>query len=326
MKIGSVTFPNPFFMAPMAGVTDSIVRILARRYQCGMVTTEMVAAHVLAEVGPMACLGRMQYRPIEKPIAIQIFGADARTLCEAARRVEYAGADIVDINMGCSVAKIANVGGGAALCRRPADVGRLLDEVVRAVSIPVTIKIRKGWDELHTSAFDVLRVAEEAGVASVAIHARTSRQAYSGDADWDFIRAFKAAARIPVIGNGDIRSAADALRMLRDTGCDAVMIGRASRGNPWIFQECVHLFERGLLREPPSLEEKLRLILEHMDLVMQKEGDESGVVVMRKFLAWYTRGLPGSAAFRDRLFRIDDLNVMNAVVQRYFHEAQGVAA
>jgi len=326
MKIGRLDLPNPFFMAPMAGVTDSIVRILARRYQCGMVTTEMVSSHVLAEIGAQACLGRMHYRPMEKPIAIQIFGSDAEVLSEAARRVEAAGADIVDINMGCSVDKINRSGGGAALCKRPAEVGRILERVVRSVNIPLTIKIRKGWNNSQITAPEILHVAQESGVAALAIHARTSEQAYGGKADWEFIRELKSRARIPLIGNGDITCAADAVRMLRETGCDAVMIGRASRGNPWIFRECQHLFQGGQPAPPPTLEERLRLILEHMELLLQKEGEGNPVVQMRKFVGWYVRGLPGSASFRESVFQISDMNVMVDVVTRYFHEAQAAPA
>lgn len=326
MKIGPVTFPNPFFMAPMAGVTDSIVRILARRYQCGMVTTEMVAAHILAQRGAVACLGRMQYRPVEKPIAIQIFGSDERALCEAARRVEAAGADVVDINMGCSVPKISRVGGGAAMCRRPAESGRVLEKVVASVSIPVTIKIRKGWDDRSITAFEMLHVAEEAGVAALAIHARTSEQAYGGCADWEFIGEMKSRARIPIIGNGDVESAQDAVRMLRTTGCDAVMIGRACRGNPWLFRECAHLWRTGQEAPPTSLEEKLRLILEHLELVNQKEGVGNGVIQMRKFIGWYVRGLPNAHTFRERVFHVSDMDTMNEMVNAYFREASLMAA
>jgi tRNA-dihydrouridine synthase B len=322
MQIGSVRFPNPFFMAPMAGVTDSIVRILARRYDCGMVTTEMVSSHVLAEIGVEATLGRMHYRPIEKPIAIQIFGSQGDIMAEAARRVEAAGADIVDINLGCSVAKIANSGGGAVFCKRPLEVGRALEKVVRAVRVPVTVKIRKGWDDRKISAFEILRVAEEAGVQGLAIHARTSEQAYGGNADWAFIREMKERARIPIVGNGDVVTAADAVRMLEETGCDAVMIGRACRGNPWLFRECVHLWKTGRTAAPPTLDEKLGLILEHLELVLAREGEGPGVVQMRKFLGWYVRGLPCSAPFREKVFRISDLDEMQRAIHEYFSLAR----
>ncbi|NDD29565.1 MAG: tRNA dihydrouridine synthase DusB [Proteobacteria bacterium] len=318
MRIGHVTFPNPFFMAPMAGVTDSIVRILARRYQCGMVTSEMVSSWVLAEIGAKATLGRLFFRPIEKPIAIQLMGSDGDVLAEAARKVEATGADIVDINLGCSVPKIAKSGSGAIFCRRPAEVGNALEKVVKAVSIPVTVKIRKGWNDSSLTAFEILRVAEEAGVQAIAIHARTSEQAYSGTADWPFIKALKERARIPVIGNGDIDSAASAMRMLSETGCDAVMIGRACRGNPWIFRECVHLWQTGQEAPPPTLEEKLRLILEHLELVHQREGEGAPLVQMRKFLSWYVKGLPNSAHFREKVFRMEHIDELSEAVAEYF--------
>lgn len=323
MKIGSVTFPNPFFMAPMAGVTDSIVRILARRYQCGMVTSEMVSSWVLTQRGNKATLGRMFFRPIEKPLAIQLMGSDGDVLAEAARHVEASGADIVDINLGCSVPKIAKSGSGAIFCRRPAEVGRALEKVVKAVSIPVTVKIRKGWNDHSLTAFEILRVSEESGVQALAIHARTSEQAYSGTADWSFIKALKERARIPIIGNGDIDSAPAALRMLAETGCDAVMIGRACRGNPWIFRECEQLWRTGVEAPPPTLEEKLSLILEHLELVHQREGEGAPMVQMRKFLSWYVRGLPSSAAFRDKVFQLENLDELSAAVAEYFEVALG---
>lgn len=318
MQTGPVVFPNPFFMAPMAGVTDSVVRILARRYDCGMVTTEMVASNVLADRGTAATLGRMQYRAIEKPIAIQIFGADATILAEAARRVEAAGADIVDLNLGCSVPKIANIGGGASLCRRLSTLGPLLEKVASAVTVPVTVKIRKGWDDHHLTAFEVLRIAQESGIQGLTIHARTSEQGYSGQADWDFIRALKASARIPIVGNGDIASAADALRMLEHTGCDAVMIGRACRGNPWIFRECLRRWKTGEDAPAPTLEEKFTLIREHFELALSEEGTRAGLVTMRKMLGWYTRGLPCSATFREKIFRIREVAELRQTLEEFF--------
>lgn len=325
MQIGHVTFPNPFFMAPMAGVTDSVVRILARRYQCGMVTSEMVSSWVLSQMGAKATLGRMFFRPIEKPIAIQLMGSDGDVLAEAARHVEATGADIVDINLGCSVPKIAKSGSGAVFCKRPLDVGRALEKVVKAVSIPVTVKIRKGWDDRSLTAFEILRVSEEAGVQALAIHARTSEQAYGGTADWEFIRELKARARIPIIGNGDIDSAPAAVRMLEQTGCDAVMIGRACRGNPWIFRECVQLWETGVEAPSPTLEEKLHLILEHLELVGQREGEGPAALQMRKFLGWYVRGFPHSAPFREKINQIRELDEMSAAVAEYFEIALSAA-
>lgn len=322
MHIGQVSFPNPFFMAPMAGVTDSIVRILARRYQCGMITSEMVSSWVLASQGAKATLGRLQFRPIEKPISIQLMGCDGDVLAEAARHVEATGADMVDINLGCSVAKVAKSGSGAIFCRRPLEVGRALEKVVKAVSIPVTVKIRKGWDDRSITAFEILRLAEEVGVQALAIHARTSEQAYSGTADWAFIGEMKSRARIPIIGNGDIDSASAALRMLEQTGCDAVMIGRACRGNPWIFRECAQLWETGIEAPPPTLDERLNLILEHLELVAQREGQGAAVPQMRKFLGWYVRGFPSSAPFRDRINQISDLDEMMAAVAEYFEIAR----
>lgn len=317
--IGGIRLPNPFFMAPMAGVTDSVVRRLARRFGCGLVTTEMVSSHLLAVRGAEACLGRMTWHPEEKPVAIQIFGADAELMADAARKVEAAGADIVDLNLGCSVPKVVRVGGGAAMCRRPDELARVLEKVVAAVGIPVTIKIRKGWDDRHVSAFDILRLAEASGVAAVALHARTSRQAYGGTADWDFIRELKSRATIPVIGNGDVCSAADALRLLETTGCDAVMIGRATRGNPWLFRECVHLWETGAPLPPPTIDERLAIIREHLDhLEAADAATGEGVLEFRRFLGWYVRGYRNAAEFRERACRLSTAGEMWRAVEAFF--------
>lgn len=319
-RIGGICLPNPFLMAPMAGVTDSAVRVLARRYQCGLVTTEMVSSHLLSVRGVEPCLGRLSWEAAEKPLAIQIFGAEADIMAEAARQVEASGADIVDLNLGCSVPKVVRVGGGAALCRRPLDLARILEKVVAAVQVPVTVKIRKGWDASHLSAFEVLRVAENCGVAALAIHARTSRQAYGGVADWEFIARLKAAARIPIIGNGDVFSASDAVRMLETTACDAVMIGRASRGNPWIFRECVHLWETGVPLPPPSIQERLQVILEHLERVREaaEAAGGNGILAFRRFLGWYVRGYRNAAEFRERACRLSKAGEMLRAVEEFF--------
>lgn len=318
MRIGHLTFPNPFFMAPMAGVTDSIVRLLARRFHCGMVYTEMVSSYALAQDGLEESLGRMKFTQAEKPIAIQLFGSDGKALATAARKVEAAGADMVDINLGCSVHKIAQSGAGAFLCKSPGRLKEMLSEVVEAVEIPVTIKIRKGWDDHHLTAIEVAKGAEEVGVAAVAIHARTSKQMYSGTADWEFIKTLKESVSIPVIGNGDVNTPEAAIEMLNRTGCDAVMIGRASRGNPWIFREALSKWAKGEKIAPPTLAEKKALILEHLEAAIRDQGEEFGVPDMRKFMAWYTRGLPSSATFRDKVTRVTKVEQMERLLDELF--------
>jgi tRNA-dihydrouridine synthase B len=319
VRIGPLTFPNPFFMAPMAGVTDSIVRLLARRFQCGMVYTEMVSSYALARDGLEESLGRMHFTAPEKPIAIQLFGSEGATLAKAARKVQEAGADMVDINLGCSVAKIAQSGAGAFLCQSPKNLRSMLSDVVQAVDIPVTIKIRKGWDDHHLTAFEVAQGAQDVGVAAIAIHARTSRQMYSGTADWDFIKELKARLSIPVIGNGDVNSADDAVRMLHHTGCDAVMIGRASRGNPWIFREALSAWQGADHTPPPSLDEKKAIMIEHLEACLSHHGEAFGVPEMRKFLSWYTKGLPASASFRDRLNKVTTAEALERLLDEFFY-------
>ncbi|MFH0801258.1 MAG: tRNA dihydrouridine synthase DusB [bacterium] len=305
MKIGPVFIPAGAALAPMAGITDSSFRLIAKNHGCGLVYSEMISAMALRYNHPRT-LNFLRFCEKERPIAIQIFGSDPGILLSAARTVEAAGADILDLNLGCSVPKVVKGKAGAFLARDLEGLRNILEALVKSVSIPVTIKIRKGWDEKHINAIPLAKMAEEAGISAVAVHARTSSAGYRGEADWDFIRELKNSIRIPVIGNGDVKSHGDILKMKQITGCDGVMIGRGSLGNPWIF------------RGTPPLPGELRaVILEHLDLMLDLEEEKRAILKMRKHLAWYVRGIPGAAEFREKASRVTSKREIETLLRDY---------
>ncbi|MBI2265422.1 MAG: tRNA dihydrouridine synthase DusB, partial [Armatimonadetes bacterium] len=270
VKIGSMSLPSSIVLAPMAGITDSAYRFIARRFGCGLLYSEMISSRALVERN-FRTSKMLKIAEWEHPISVQIMGGDPQVMSQAARMVEDAGADAVDINLGCPVPKVARCGGGAALTRDLPQLARVLEAVVRTVSIPVTVKIRKGWDDSQITAPEVARIAQEVGVAALAIHPRTSRQGYSGQADWGMIAALKAQLSIPVIGSGDVTSPDHAEKLIRETHCDAVMIGRGALGFPWLFSECASRFAGGNA-SPPSLSERLEIALLHMELIVTNGG------------------------------------------------------
>ncbi|MBE0466068.1 MAG: tRNA dihydrouridine synthase DusB [Candidatus Desulforudis sp.] len=310
-KIGGVTLANRVFAAPMAGITDRAFRELAREMGCGLTCTEMISSQALMHGSRRTA----QILDIagEYPISVQIFGSNPGILARAAQLVVEAGADLVDINMGCPTPKIVKTGEGAALMRDPRRAGDIVAAVVAAVPVPVTVKMRRGWDAGYPDAVELARVAEEAGAAAVTLHGRFRSEFYGGKADWNIIRAVKQAVNVPVIGNGDVRSGPDAVRMLADTGCDAVMVGRAARGNPWIFREILDYVETGEELRPPTPEERVTMALRHFDLLVRYKGEARAVLEMRKYLAWYTRGLHGAARLRERLHAADSAAVVRAL-------------
>lgn len=301
MKIGNIVLDNPFILAPMAGVTDAASRLLAKEMGCALVYTEMVSAKGLVYENEHT--EEMLYTAKEeRPVAIQIFGSDPMFMAKAAQMVEKTGmADIIDINMGCPAPKVVKGGDGSALMRDPALAYEVMRAVVDAVHLPVTVKFRKGWDANSVNAVEIACLAERAGVSAVAVHGRTREQYYSGSCDPAVIADVVKAVSIPVIGNGDIRTPQDAVRMMDKTGCQAVMIGRASEGNPWIFREMKHYWETGELLPKPTVVERCAMIRRHLALQMKQKGDYIGLREMRKHAAWYTKGLPDSAQFRQKI-------------------------
>ncbi|MGL5512662.1 MAG: tRNA dihydrouridine synthase DusB, partial [Sporomusa sp.] len=298
MRIGKIELVNPVILAPMAGVTDLPFRLLAKEMGCGLVYSEMVSDKGLiyenTHTKKLLAIDEQ-----ERPVALQIFGSDPDSMAKAAHIVAAAGADIIDINMGCPTLKIVKNGEGSALMRNPSLAYRIVAAVVKSAgSVPVTIKFRKGWDEQSVNAVEFARLAEQAGAAAVSIHGRTREQFYSGQADWSIIRQVKQAVAIPVIGNGDIRTPQDAKRMLRETGCDGIMIGRGAQGNPWIFRQVTHYLSTGQILPPPTLSERIDMLLRQLAMLVRHKGEYIGIREMRSHAAWYTKGLPSSAELR----------------------------
>lgn len=317
LTIGNVKLDNNIILAPMAGVSDLPFRLLCREMGAGMVCMEMVSAKAIY-YNNRNTESLMEIHPQEMPVSLQLFGSDPVIISEMAKRIEEKPFSILDINMGCPVPKVVNNGEGSALMRDPKRVEQILDSLVKAVHKPVTVKIRKGFDEEHVNAVEIAKIAENCGVAAIAVHGRTRAQYYSGHADWDIIRAVKEAVKIPVIGNGDVDSPQAAQALLQDTGCDGVMIGRAAQGNPWIFRETVSYLETGQIPARPDNREKRELILRHADLQLQYKGEYTGVREMRKHLSWYTTGMPHSAHFRQTINSMESMEELIRGVETIF--------
>jgi tRNA-dihydrouridine synthase B len=297
-KIGSLLLSNPLVLAPLAGISNLPFRLLAKEQGCGLVYTEMISAEGLVR-NRKAVGGLMKSCPEERPLGVQIFGSNPESMAAAAKIVEECGAEVVDLNMGCPVRKVVSGGSGAALLKEPKKAGEIMEEVRKAVSIPLTVKIRTGWDEKNLNFLEVGRIAQECGVDALTLHGRTRRQGYACKADWEAIAQVKRHLRIPVIGNGDLTSPEAVSHFFALTGADGAMIGRGALGNPWIFRQILQLF-RGGLPEPPSLEEKEKTIFRHLQMIIDSRGEKHGVREFRKHLLWYTRGLRGGAEFRSQ--------------------------
>ena len=315
LKIGNVELENNLILAPMAGVTDLPFRLLCKEQGCGLMYTEMVSAKAILyknrNTGPL-----MEVRPEEEPVALQLFGSDPEIVSDIAAQVEDGPYAFIDINMGCPVPKIVNNGEGSALMKNPKLVEEIITKTARAIRKPVTVKIRKGFDENHVNAVEIAKIAEASGAAAVAVHGRTREQYYSGKADWDIIRQVKEAVKIPVIGNGDVTSAESADAIMRETGCDGVMIGRGAQGNPWIFHQILHWMETGEHEAKPTLEEVKQMILKHAALLVQEKGVYTGMREMRKHVAWYTTGYPHSAKLRARVNEITSLEELTGLLEQ----------
>ena len=313
MKIGNVNIENNLILAPMAGVTDLPFRLLCKEEGCGMLYTEMVSAKAILYKNKNT-EGLMEVTPGENPIALQLFGSEPEIMAEIARQVEERPFDVIDVNMGCPVPKVVNNGEGSALMKNPVLVGKIVEAMANAVKKPVTIKIRKGFDDEHVNAAEIARIAQESGAAAVAVHGRTREQYYTGKADWDIIAKVKDTVSIPVIGNGDIFSAEDAISMMEKTKCDGVMIGIGSQGNPWIFSRINHYMKTGELLPKPGLKEVKEMILKHAALQRRYKGEYTGIREMRKHFAWYTAGYPNSAALRNRINYIETFEELEEMV------------
>ena len=317
LTIGGVTLPNNIILAPMAGVSDLPFRLLCHELGAGLVCMEMVSAKAIYYNNKNTD-SLMEIHPDEGAASLQLFGSDPTILSEMAKRIEDRPHAFLDINMGCPVPKVVNNGEGSALMKNPKLVEEILTALVKAMKKPVTVKIRKGFDDAHVNAVEIAKIAEGCGVAAVAVHGRTREQYYSGKADWDIIRQVKEAVSIPVLGNGDVDSPEKAEQMLRQTGCDGVMIGRAAQGNPWIFREVTQYLREGTISARPTNAEKKELILRHAALQLKYKGEYIGVREMRKHLSWYTFGLPGSAKFRQQINTMETMDQLVESVERIF--------
>ena len=319
--IGKVGIDNPSVLAPMAGVTDLAFRLLAKEMGCGLVVSEMVSAKgLLYENCRTKDLIRID--PRERPTAIQLFGSVPAELAEAARRVEASGADIIDFNMGCPTHKIVRNGEGSALLRFPDLAATILKEMVAAVDIPVTVKIRAGWDAGSINAVEIARRAEQAGGSAIAVHARTREQFYAGKADWNIIREVKQAVKVPVIGNGDVRTVQDAERLLQETGCDGVMVGRAACGNVWIFRQIATYLKEGRLTPSPSFAEKAATLLRHLDMLTELKGTHIAIREMRRHAVCYVKGLPKSAELRTHFNQAMERSDFEHILDEYMKGAR----
>lgn len=296
-KIGGVEIDNPFVLAPMAGVTDLPFRKLCKEQGAGLICTEMVSAKAISFHNKNT-EALMEIDSSEHPVSLQLFGSEPELMAEVAKSIEDRPFEILDINMGCPVPKVVNNGEGSALLKDPKLIGKIIKAVSGAVQKPVTAKMRIGFEGYPVDPVEIAKIMEDSGAAAIAVHGRTRQQYYSGQADWNTIRKVKEAVRIPVIGNGDVDSPEKAEALLKETGCDGVMIGRAVRGNPWIFRELNHYFQTGEKLQRPSAEEIREMILRHARMQIEKKGEFTGIREMRKHVAWYTAGMRHSAALR----------------------------
>ncbi|OGO76760.1 MAG: tRNA dihydrouridine synthase DusB [Clostridiales bacterium GWB2_37_7] len=319
MKIGNIELANNVFLAPMAGVTDMAFRAICKRFGCGLTYTEMVSAKGMYYKSENT-RDMLVLAPEEQPAAMQIFGSDADIMAEIAIEVVQAGADIIDINMGCPTPKIVKNGDGSALMQKPKLVAEIVKKVSSAVTVPVTVKIRKGWDEGSINAVEIAQIAEQNGAKAVTVHGRTREQFYSGQADWNIIKQVKQAVKIPVIGNGDVVSSQTAELLLQHTGCDAVMIGRGAEGNPWIFKSVIEYLRSGVILPEPSYSEKIEMAMYHLKQMIELKGESIGVKEMRKHLAWYLKSMPGASRVKTEVFKLDKAVEVEKLLQNYLNE------
>lgn len=315
LTIGNVTLDNPYVLAPMAGVTDLPFRLLCKEQGAGLLCMEMVSAKAI-QYHNKNTEALLEIHPEELPVSLQLFGSDPDVISEIAKQIEELPFAILDINMGCPVPKIVKNGEGSALMKNPKLVYEIVSKTAKAIQKPVTVKIRKGFDDDHVNAVEIAKIVEEAGGAAIAVHGRTREQYYSGKADWDIIRQVKEAVSIPVIGNGDVTSGESAIAMQKETGCDGVMIGRGSQGNPWIFSELLAYEQTGKMPPRPSATELKNMMLRHARLQIQYKGDYLGIREMRKHVAWYTSGIPNSAKLRNEINMVASYEELEELLEK----------
>ena len=317
MNIGNVTIDGLAFLAPMAGVTDITFRRICKSYGAAMVYSEMVSAKAL-HYNDKKTAELMKITADERPCAVQLFGSEPEIIAEAIPKViAEANPEIIDINMGCPTPKIVNNGDGSALMKNPKLIGEIMRAAADVSTVPVTAKIRKGWDSEIINAVEVAKILEENGAAGVAVHGRTREEFYSGKADWDIIKSVKEAVKIPVIGNGDIFSAMDAKNMIDYTGCDAVMIGRGAQGNPFIFTQINELLTKGEVVTVPDFKDRVQEAIEHLKSLVEARGEYIGVREARKHIAWYIKGLPNAARVKTRVFAEDTFSGVSSLLSEY---------
>lgn len=315
VKIGNVEIKNRWVLAPMAGVSDLPFRILCKEQGAGLVCMEMVSAKAIY-FNNKNTNELMETHELEHPVSLQLFGRDPEIMSEMAKKIEEKPFDILDINMGCPVPKVVNNGEGSALMKEPLLVGEIVEKISKAINKPVTVKIRKGFDEAHINAVEIARIAQESGAQAVCVHGRTREQYYSGKADWDIIKEVKEAVKIPVIGNGDITGYDSAMKMINETGCDLCAVGRASRGNPWIFKELC-LLEEGKEYKAPDTKEIIDTIIRHGELLIKYKGEYIGMREMRKHAAWYTAGFYNSSKLRGKLNEIETMEGLRKLFDEF---------